>query len=68
MRKRSRKPRQPAQGGKAAENGKRGQRSRRPAPLALQLMRASLRSLDRLAPGLAGRWAYRLWFSTHRFA
>jgi pimeloyl-ACP methyl ester carboxylesterase len=33
----------------------------------LKLLRFSIHSLDRVAPQLAGRWVYRLWFSTHRF-
>lgn len=70
MQARSRKPMQPARDKQAAENGgTKRRRARKPqVPLTLQLLRTSLRSLDRLSPGLAGRWAYRLWFSTHRFA
>ena len=32
------------------------------------LLRAALRLLALLSPRLAGRWLYRLWFATHRFA
>lgn len=37
-------------------------------PIAIQLLSLGLRSLDAVSPQLAGRWAYRLWFGTHRFA
>lgn len=37
-------------------------------PLALQLLRASIRGAGAISPQLAGGWVYRLWFSTHRFA
>jgi len=36
-------------------------------PVGLKLLQFGIRSLDRVAPQLAGRWVYRLWFSTHRF-
>jgi pimeloyl-ACP methyl ester carboxylesterase len=31
------------------------------------MMRCGFRVLDKTAPGLGGRWAYWLWFRTHRF-
>ncbi len=34
----------------------------------LKVLRAALRSLALLSPRLAGRWLYRQWFTTHRFA
>lgn len=40
---------------------------RKQIPLSLKLTRLGFRTLGRLAPGLAGLWAYRLWFSTRRF-
>lgn len=36
-------------------------------PPALRGLRAGFRVLNALAPPLAGRWAYRLWFRTRRF-
>ena len=35
--------------------------------LSLRLLRAGFRHLGPYFPGLAGRWAYRLWFATRRF-
>ena len=40
---------------------------RNSAPLVLRMLRCGFRVLDRTAPGLGGRWAYWLWFRTHRF-
>ena len=37
------------------------------APNILRMMRCGLRVLDKTAPSLGGRWAYWLWFRTHRF-
>lgn len=66
-------------GSKRVTNGKESQdnpnnaassghnRQRPPDPLALRALRLALRSLDRVAPRLSGRWVYRLWFSTHHF-
>ena len=43
-------------------------RNRAGVPVAIQLLRLGLRSLNALSPQLAGRWVYHLWFGTHRFA
>jgi len=40
---------------------------RNSAPYVLRMLRCGFRVLDRTAPGLGGRWAYWLWFRTHRF-
>ena len=40
---------------------------RNSAPHVLRMLRCGFRVLDRTAPGLGGRWAYWLWFRTHRF-
>jgi pimeloyl-ACP methyl ester carboxylesterase len=40
---------------------------RAPAPAGVALLRATFAVLGRLAPPLAARWAYRLWFATRRF-
>lgn len=42
-------------------------RSRLPIPFGLKLLQLGMRSLDTVSPRLAGRWAYHLWFATHRF-
>ena len=41
---------------------------KRSVPLAVKLIRTSIRVLGILAPGLAASWVYKLWFSTPRFA
>lgn len=41
--------------------------ARRKAPLALRMIRLAFRALGPLAPSLAARWAYRLWFQTRRY-
>ena len=43
-------------------------RNRAGVPVVIQLLRLGLRSLNTVSPQLAGRWAYHLWFGTHRFA
>lgn len=42
-------------------------KSKANVPVTIQLLSLGLRSLDAMSPQLAGRWAYRLWFGTHRF-
>lgn len=39
----------------------------RPMPLALRVLRLAVRVLAPIAPSLAGRWAYWLWFRTRRY-
>lgn len=41
---------------------------RKSAPRVLRLMRFAFSFLDKTLPALGGRWAYWLWFRTHRFA
>ena len=36
-------------------------------PHIMRMLRCGFRVLDKTAPGLGGRWAYWLWFRTHRF-
>ena len=36
-------------------------------PHILRMLRCGFRVLDKTAPGVGGRWAYWLWFRTHRF-
>ena len=43
-------------------------RTKASVAVAIQLIRLGLRGLDTVSPQLAGRWVYRLWFGTHRFA
>lgn len=40
---------------------------RNSAPSILRMLRLSFQVLDKTAPCLGGRWAYWLWFRTHRF-
>jgi len=40
---------------------------RNSAPWVLRMLRLSLQVLDKTVPWLGGRWAYWLWFRTHRF-
>ncbi len=42
--------------------------SRARVPIAIKLLRLALRSVDLVSSKIAGQWAYRLWFGTHRFA
>jgi pimeloyl-ACP methyl ester carboxylesterase len=44
-----------------------GRSAQRKPATALRLMRFLFARLGRVAPGLMGRWAYRLWFRTRRF-
>ena len=43
-------------------------KSKSNVPISIRLLSLCLRSLDAVSPQLAGQWAYRLWFGTHRFA
>ncbi len=42
--------------------------SRANIPVSIKVLRLALRSVGLLSTQLAGQWAYRLWFGTHRFA
>lgn len=44
-----------------------GRSADKPLPLILRLMRFLFRHFGGIMPGIMGRWAYALWFRTHRF-